>query len=420
MNETRFIKTVTFGGYDKTDTEEHIKNLYTRISALETELGTTRLLLGNAENNTVIAELREKLAESQAENEKLSFSLQTVKAEKQALENEIKNLKYSVSELEHNLSDADMKILSMSQKDDTAVFGAVFASAKKSAEEIIEKARKKAENLKSDSEKLAGNIIAEANNQASEIIYDAELYATEMTAEIEEENLSAIPENIRAVILSEVNTLSECMDNFRKSFTEFLSTGNRILEESGNILTETKKTVTKGGVPVFRNIEVDLPEKPVREPVDYSYTTDRKIPEKSAKPEKKYDPVAEYYNNQDYTVQHVNDFDSYDYDYNYDENSPDFEDIDRHYSTYDDLSGLVQNVPRGTGGINFRALDRQAEEFMNTLKSEDNTEKTSGINLDDLTAQAEALTDDVPPLEKKSSGSIDLATLMAQAEALDD
>ena len=412
MNETRFIKTVTFGGYDKADTEEHIKNLYNRISALETELGTTRLLLGNAENNTVIAELSEKLAESQAENEKLSFSLQTVTAENQALENEIKNLKYSVSELEHNLADADMKILSMSQKDDKAV----FASAKKSAEEIIEKAREKAENLKSDSEKLAGNIIAEANNQASEIIYDAELYATEMTAEIEEENLSAIPENIRAVILSEVNTLSECMDNFRKSFTEFLSTGNRILEESGNILTETKKTVIKGGVPVFRDIEVDLPEKPVREPVDYSYTTDKKTPEKSAKPAKKYDPVAEYYNNQDYTVQHVNDFDSYDYDYNYDENSPDFEDIDRNYSTYDDLSGLVQNIPYGTGGINFRALDRQAEEFMNTLKSEENT----GINLDDLTTQAEALTDDSPQPEKKNAGNIDLATLMAQAEALDD
>ena len=417
MNQTRFIKTVTFGGYDKTDTEEHIKSLYNRISLLETELETTRLLLGNAGSNEVVAELSEKLAESQAENKKLSFSLETVTAEKQALEDEVRNLKYSVSELEHNLEDTDMKLLSISQKDDKEAFGAVFASAKKSAEEIIEKAREKAENLKADSEKLAGNIVAEANNQASEIIYDAELYATEMTAEVNEENLSAIPENVRAVILSEVNTLSECMDNFRKSFTEFLSTGNRILEESGNILTETKKTVTKGGVPVYRDIKIDLPEKPVREPVDYSYTTDRKTTEKS---EKKYDPVAEYYNNQDYTVQHVNDFDSYDYDYNYDENSPDFEDIDRHYGNDYDLSGLVQNVPRGTGGINFRALDRQAEEFMNSLKAEENTEKSTGIDLADLTAQAEALSEDVPQTETKNSGSIDLATLMAQAEALDD
>ncbi|MCM1315033.1 MAG: hypothetical protein NC244_06670 [Alistipes senegalensis] len=442
MNETRFIKSAVFGGYDKADTDEHIKALHARIAALETELKTALFSLekftadtpNDIIKNTVINEIREELAASGAENKNLARQVQCLSAEKQELEKQIVDLKYSVAELEHNLSEADMKLLSMSQKDDAAVFGAVFASAKKSASEIIETAQKKAENLKADSEKLAENIVAEANNQAADIVYEAEVYAAEMTAEVSEENLQAIPENVKALVLSNVEALSGCMNNFRKSFTELLSAGNKILEKSGNILNETRNTIIQGGVPVFRNIEIDidLPEKPAYEPTDYSYTATENIPEKVQEIQKteipaKPDPVAEYYNNQDYTVQNSNNFDSYDYDYDYDENSPDFEDIDRPDVTDDDdLSGLVRNIPRGSGGVNFRALDRQAEEFMGIKKAENNSsekpEKSGGVNLTDLAAQAQALeNDDAPsPPKKKSSGGIDLATLAAQAAALDD
>ncbi|MDE6833667.1 MAG: DivIVA domain-containing protein [Ruminococcus sp.] len=427
MNETKFIKTVIFGGYDKQDTNEHINNLYKRISALETELETIRLLHGKNDisDNNIIAELNQKLAESSADNKKLSFRIQTLASENKALENEVNNLKYSVAELEHNLSDADMKLLSMSQKDDTAVFGAVFASAKKSAEEIIESAKKNADNLKSDSEKLAGNIIAEANNQASEIIYEAELYATEMTAEVSEETASVIPENIRSLVLDDISRLSGCIENFRKCFSEFITTGNQLLEKSGNMLAETRNTITEGGLPVFCAIDMDLPEKPVCEPTDYSYKINEKIPENKEKPvinqksSKKSDLVAEYYNNQDYTIQNSQDFDSYDYDYNYDQNSPDFKNIDKvNPDDDDDLSGLFRNLPRSNGGVSFKALDRQAEAFMDTLK----TEKSDKISLSDLTAQAQALGNNEVPVtsDKKNSGTIDLATLMAQAEALDD
>ncbi|MDE6424978.1 MAG: hypothetical protein K2K89_02420 [Ruminococcus sp.] len=446
MNETRFIKSAVFGGYDKANTDEHIKALHARIAALETELKTALFSLekftedtpNNIIKDAVITEIREELSASDAENKNLSYKVQTLTAENQELKKQITDLKYSIAELEQNLSDADMKLLSMSQKDDTAVFGAVFASAKKSANEIIETAQKKAENLKADSEKLAENIVAEANNQAADIVYEAEVYAAEMTAEVSEENLEAIPENVKALTLSNVEALSDCMNNFRKSFTELLSAGNKILEKSGNILNETRNTIIQGGVPVFRNIEIDidLPEKPAYEPTDYSYTATEKIPEtvqevqKTEVPEKpapKPDPVAEYYNNQDYTVQNSNNFDSYDYDYDYDENSPDFEDIDRPDGTDDDdLSGLVRNIPRGNGGVNFRALDRQAEEFMGIKKAENNSpekpEKSGGVNLADLAAQAQALenNDTPPPPKKKSSGGIDLAALAAQAAALDD
>ncbi|MDE6035397.1 MAG: DivIVA domain-containing protein [Ruminococcus sp.] len=425
MNGTEFIKTVVFGGYDKADTDEHIQKLYRKISKLETELEIMRLL--NGKSGTIPEETGKKLSEAEAENKKLTYKVSTLTAENSTLEIEVKNLKKTVEELESKLSERDMKIMSLSQEDDTEVFGVVFASARKSAEEIVETARKKAENLKADSERLAHNIVAEANNKASEIVYEAELYASEMTAEVDKEELSAIPENIRSVILGEVNKISDYMENFRETFSKFFSVGNDILDKSGDILDDTRRTVLRGGVPVFRDIEkyVDLPEKPVREAVDYSYSAEKKVKEKAVipaeeklpeKPVKKYDPVAEYYNSQDYTVQNTHDFDAYDYDYNYDENSPDFKNIDKTDSMEDDFSVLVSNVIHGAGGINLRALDRQEEEFMNIKK------KNGEINLDELTAQAEALeNDDLPKVpEKKVTENIDLASLMAQAEALED
>lgn len=431
MNETKFIKTVTFGGYDKADTDEHIKALYFKIATLESELkiaenslkkykkGTDPKLI----NDALISEIRAEFAECKAENKSLTEKLKSAIAENKKQENEINTLKYSVAELEHNLSDADMKLLSMSQKDDTAVFGAVFASAKKSASEIIENAQKKASDIAEDSKKLAENIVAEANNKAADIVYEAEVYAAEMTAEVSDEKMEAVAGNIKALLLEDVNSLSGYMEKFRKSFTELLSAGNNILEKSGNMLSETRNTLIQGGMPVFQNIEIeaDLPEKPVYEKTDYSY--------KSVFAENKPEINDDYEETDDYQENYSNsdNFDSYDYDY--DEDTPDFEELDAVDILDDeddfDLSGLVRNAHIGGGGVNFKALDRQAEEFMGVKKSEpddaDKKSKSGGINLAELTAQADALNDDTPPTPKKAkSGGIDLAELMAQATALDD
>lgn len=433
MNETKFIKTVTFGGYDKTDTENHIKALYSKISALENQLKIAENALEKYKSGTapeiirdsLISEMSDELTECKAENKSLAEKLESTMAENKKQEDEINTLKYSVAELEHNLSDADMKLLSMSQKDDTAVFGAVFASAKKSAEEIIETAQKKAENLKADSEKLAENIVAEANNKASDIVYEAEVYATEMMAEVSDEKMEAVSGNIKALLLEDVNSLSVCMEKFQKSFETLLSEGNSLLEKSENMLSETRSTLIQGGIPVFRNIEIeaDLPEKPVYEKTDYSYisTSAENKPENNGNiPDSYEDDYQDNYSQN-------NNFDSYDYDY--DENAPDFEELDAVDILDDeddfDLSGLVRNNNSGGGGVNFKALDRQAEEFMGKKKTEsgdapDKNAKSGSINLADLATQAEALGDGEQPKKKAKSGGINLADLATQAEALDD
>lgn len=396
MNETRFLKTVTFGGYDKTDTDRYIKSLYARIARLESELRVTKFSLEQYKNatepekifQTAIAKEREKLAEMQSRNESISLQLQSVIAENAEKEKEITNLKYSVVELEHNLADADIKISSMSEKDDAAVFGAVFAAAKKTASEIIAEANKKSADLDANSRKLAENIVAEANNKAADIVYEAEVYATEMTAEVDSMQLETASGNMKSVILDDVNELSGKISQLKRIFGELKNYGDNMIQQTENILTETQDTILKGGMPVFRTpespVQPELPEKPVYENTDYSYDG---VPQK-------------------------NNFDEYDYD-DY-ENVPDFNELEEVDILGDDdddfdLSGLVRNVSTAKkAGVNLEALNKQAEEFMGRKNS----------SPDDISAKVDT-PDDVTS-EKSQSGSIDLATLMAQAAALDD
>lgn len=398
MNETRFLKTVTFGGYDKADTDKHIKSLYARISRLESELRVTRFSLEQYRKGTepeqifqkALADECEKLSEIQSQNESMSCQIQSLTADNAEKEQEIIKLKYSVAELEHNLSDADMKLSSMSEKDDTAVFGAVFASAKKSASEIIESARKKADDLEANSKKLAENIVAEANNKASDIVYEAETYASEMTAEVDSIQIEQASGSMKSAILEDVSELSDKISKLKQVFEELKNYGDTMIQQTEDMLTETQDTLIKGGVPAFGNSEIsvqaDPPEKPVYEPTDYSYDG----------------------------VQQETNFDEYSYDDEDYDDVPDFEDLEEVDILGDDdddfdLSGLVRSNPvTGKSGINFDSLDRQAEEFINNKKP----------SLAEISAQAEAL--DSNPSPKKKSGSIDLESLMAQANALDD
>lgn len=389
MAETGFLKTVTFGGYDKNDVEKHISSLYSRIFELENELRDTKLSLEQYKAGTeaekihesVLAEERKRLAECQAENKSVCNKIQSLTAEIEEKDNEITTLKYSVAELEQNLSDADVKLSSMSEKDDSAVFGAVFAAAKKSASAIIDEAKKKADDLDANSKKLAENIIAEANNKAADIVYDAETYAAEMTAEInnQSEQLKHADSNMKALILEDVIKISEKMSEMKEFF-----------EKSEKVLSDTRSTIEKDGVPVFcvpEKFTPELPEKPVYEQTDYSYN------EKSSETESnKYDEYA-----------NVPDFDELEEVDIFGDDDDDF-----------DLSGLArptQNKASHKGGIDLDALTKQAEEFVAMSKKN----KKDSVSLEELAKQASALGD--TPKKKKS---IDLDELAKQASSLDD
>ncbi|MDE6679668.1 MAG: hypothetical protein K2K02_11570 [Ruminococcus sp.] len=392
MNETRFLKTVTFGGYDKADTDRYIKSLYKRISQLESELRTANFSLrqyrkGTEQEqifNTALAEEREKLAEIQSDNKALSLQIDSLTAENKEKEQEIINLRYSMAELENNLADADIKLSSMSKKDDASVFGAVFASAKKSASEIIEDAKKKAQELENNSKKLAESIVEEANKTASEIVEEAEEYAEEMTAEVDSIQREQSANGMKSAIIEDVSELSDRISMLKQVFEELQDYGSKMIQKTEDIISETQNTLIKGNTPVIENQETIVQqEKTVNKQTDYSYED----------------------------IHQKNNFDEYEYDDS--EDVPDFNELEEVDILDDDddfnLSGLVRNNPfTKKSGINLKSLDKQAEEFMNSKKP----------SLAEISAQAEEFVNSAP--KKQKSGGIDIATLMAQANALED
>ena len=398
MTETRFLKTVTFGGYDKEDVEKRISSLYSRIFELENELRETKLSLEKYKsgeksgkvNESVLAEERKRLTECQTEKQAMSDEIQLLKTENEEKEKEILNLKYSIAELEQNLSDADMKITSLQAKDDATSFSVVFVEAKKSASMLIENAQKKADDLEANSKKLAENIVAEANNKAAEIVYEAETYAAEMTAEVnnESEKLKHASGNMKALILEDVNKISSEMLKLKAIF-----------EQSEKILSDTKDTIEKDGVPTFRVPEKftpELPEKPVYEETDYSYNG----------------VVSENTDSNEYHGYYDDD----------DDNAVDFDDLNAVDILGDDdddfdLSGLArptQNNATNKRGVNLDALTKQAEEFVAMSKKS----KKEVPSLDEIEKQVVKIDDSKP--KKKTTKSFSLDELAEQAAELDD
>lgn len=409
MADTTFLKTVTFGGYDKQDVEERFKALCSQISELKCELREAKLSLvkyktgadSEKVHESVLKEERDRLSQLQTENETLSEKIKALEYESKQKDEQIVTLKYSVAELEHTLSESDMKIASLQAKDDVTALSVVFAEAKKSASLITETAQKKVEELEADSKKLAENIVAEANNKASEIVYEAEVYAAEMMAEADNQKneMKNASGNLKALLLDDVNSIGRKMSELKKFF-----------ESSEKLLSDTKEALEKDGVPVFEKaekVQPDLPDKPVPEKTDYNYNATKK-----ATPKKKAEPVQlaeeRVYSNT--------------YQYDDDDDMPNFEQLNEGIiNDYEiDVSGLArtQRSPAMMrGGIDLEALTKQAEEFVG-MKKKSEGRPSASMNLDDLAKMAADLEDDAPP-EKKPSKSMNLDDLAKMADDLD-
>ncbi|MDE5584579.1 MAG: hypothetical protein K2J08_12860 [Ruminococcus sp.] len=416
MAETTFLKTVTFGGYEKQDVEKRFRTLCEQISELQCELREAKLSLtkfrtgADAEKTyeSVLKEERDRLKKLQAENITLNEKLKAYESESAQKDEKIKTLENSVAELEHMLSESDMKMASFQAKDDVTALSVVFAEAKKSAKIITESATKKAEELAEDSRKLAENIVAEANNKASEIVYDAEVYASEMMAEVENQTseMKNSSGNLKALLLDDANVISKKFNELRKA-----------LENSEKLLSKTIDTLTKDGVPVFEKaekVEPDLPEKPVYEKTDYAYHATKKSETTPKKVERQDD--FELAQERVYSG-------SYKYTDDDGEPMPNFEQLNagivNDYEIDVSVLAKTQRSPAMMrGGIDLEALTKQAEEFVG-MKKKENSKPSARINLDDLAKMAREI-DDTPSETEKTGGSLNLDDLAKMAREIDD
>lgn len=276
MAEQRFIKTVTFGGYDKEAVVKRMEFLNTQVHDLRNELRETKLLMeaykkGSEQEKafeTVLSEERAKLTQVQVQNNTLNLKLKATDDENSSLEQEIKNYQAEIAELKEKLKVSESKCAALMAQDEAMALSNVFIEAQKSSAMLEGTAKTKAADIEYKSKKLAEAIVAEANVEAEQIIYEAEVEAAERIAEAKNkaEQMEVASNNLRAAALDDVSVLKSQVEFMENAFETLRDEGIERLMKAKELLSDTEKKLVNGGVPVFKmpeHFDPEIPEKPV-------------------------------------------------------------------------------------------------------------------------------------------------------------
>lgn len=276
MAESRFIKTVTFGGYDKEAVVDRFESLNTQVHDLRNELKETKQLLEAYKKGTeqekafesVLSEERAKLTQAQVQNNTISLKLKAAEDENNNYEQELKQRQAEIAELKDKLKASEAKCAALMALDEATALSNVFIEAQKSSAMLESTATAKAAEIEYKSKRLAEDIISDANVEAQQIIYEAEKEAAEKLAEAKNksEQLEVASNNLRAAALDDVNTLKSQVAFMEEAFETLRNEGIERLVKAKELLSDTESKLTKGGVPVFRapeQYEPEIPEKPV-------------------------------------------------------------------------------------------------------------------------------------------------------------
>ncbi|MCR5166673.1 MAG: DivIVA domain-containing protein [Oscillospiraceae bacterium] len=275
MAESRFIKTVINGGYDRTEVNKKMEYLYNEVYDLRNQQRENKLLLEDYKKGTpeekafenVLNTEKAKLTEMQVKNEAANTKIKTLTDENKQLSDDIAQLRKEIEDLTAQLGEANDKIKALEAGSDPMAISQVFVEAQKSSNLLKASAQAEADKIKKDSDELAESIITDANNTASKIIYDAEKTAAVTIADAQNKSneMDAASNNLKAAALSEVNDLLERLLNLKSAVDDFNTKGVPALSSSEKLLKDTKKTLESGGVPVFKEpkkVEPDLPDIP--------------------------------------------------------------------------------------------------------------------------------------------------------------
>lgn len=375
MAEGKFIRTVTYGGYDRSDVNKRFEYLYSKLYDLKNELRETKLAVEEYKKGTpeekahesVLAVERTKLTDELVQNEKLTLKLKAAEEDLKAREGRIAELEEENNKLVQQLEENKKKLSAYEAGNDTSALSTVFIEAQKSANAIEEKAKADAAERIEDAKKLAEDTVAEANNTAKQIIFDAEKRAAEIDAEARSnaEEMKSASGNLRTVLLSDIEKMTAEVGRLKEIFDDFEKNGKVSLESSSKVLDGAYKTLTEGGVPTFKVPEKFpplYPDKPDLEPVNTDYKQNE---DKAAKKKKS-------------------------------------EDLEK-------LAAMAASL-----GGNESSKKKEAEKG----------NKADAVSLDDLAKLAGSLGNgdkskkETAAAEEKKSGGVDLAELMKQAESL--
>ncbi len=296
MADSRFITTVTFGGYDKEEVDARLETLYSQVFDLKNELREIKLLMeeykkGTDEekaHETVLSGERSMLTAAQVQKETLSDKLKAADDEMKAKDTEIASLREELEGCKAKLEESESKLSLLSAGSDASALGAILIGAQNAADAEKKKAAAEAEQIGENARKLAENTVAEANNKAKTIIYEAENRAAEAEAKISEQEEAAkvARGNLKTLLLADVE---EHLSNFavlRKTIESFEKNSREGIEQSEEMLKDAKAKLTADGIPEFSapvRKEIKLPEIPELIHVDNTYPDPKAAAKKAVK-----------------------------------------------------------------------------------------------------------------------------------------
>ena len=230
MAENVYLKTVSFGGFDKKEVLAYIDKLYSNIYKLEAELKEKNELIESLQGGEIqsfdgkedleakIDESKSKISELMASNDTLKLQIANFESDEAEKNNQISSLESEVEDLKDKLENIDTT--STTSVESEFDIGSVFIEAKKSADRVVIEAKKAAKKMEEDAAILQNQMLDEANEQAESIVTEAQ---TKATTTIDEANAQA------QLTISDANELAD------ETLTNANSESERIRDNSSEL-----------------------------------------------------------------------------------------------------------------------------------------------------------------------------------------
>lgn len=251
MDSSGFLRSVSFGGFDKKDVLAYVDDLNTKIYTLEADLEDAKKKAGSGkgghfegkeEYEQLLAKERAKSSEFMAKVDTLNLTIQSNESVIADKDKEIESLKAKIEELE-NAKPAE-------QQDTTASFdiGSVFIEAKKSADKIVSEARAAVKKMDADAKALAEQVIDEANGKAQTIVSEANEKAEDIlrNAENKSAELERMSRDVQAKIKNTIDSMFDNISKISDTISDFSRGSTISLEKAKSIITEAQNSIDSG------------------------------------------------------------------------------------------------------------------------------------------------------------------------------
>lgn len=259
MDGTGFLKTVSFGGFDKKDVLNYVDELNTKIYTLEAELDEKKALLESAGGSGVDSEKYEellaadkaKITELQTNNDSLKLQMKTMEDDLANKDKEIEALKAQNAELEEQLQEAKNKAASGGGDSSAMDLSNVFLEAQKTANTIVTQAKENARKMDEDAKKLANQVVDDANGKASTIVKNADEKASKILSDAEDKSseMRAAADKIRKQVEEEIAEIDENVIKLKEVLEMFSSESLSRLDEAKAQIDNAQNVMKKGGTP---------------------------------------------------------------------------------------------------------------------------------------------------------------------------